>query len=66
MLSSIKAIQAQQLYRVQPVTINNGSNDRNHNESVNEKNFFARGAYNLEYPSVEGSPVLGRALDIRA
>lgn len=68
MLDSIKAIQAQQLYKVQPVSLNDGSNGRRPQEtSLNQNaNFFMRGGYNLEYPSVEGSPVLGKSLDFRA
>ena len=66
MLDSIKAIQAQQLYRVQPVAYNDGSNGRKPNSSEFNKNFFTNGSYNLEYPSVKGSPTLGRSLDLRA
>lgn len=68
MLDSIKAIQAQQLFKVQPVSFNDGSNGRRPQEtSLNQNaNFFMRGGYNLEYPSVEGSPVLGKSLDFRA
>ena len=68
MLDSIKAIQAQQLYKVQPVSFNDGSNGKRTQEtSLNQNaNFFMRGGYNLEYPSVEGSPVLGKSLDFRA
>ncbi len=68
MLDSIKAIQAQQLFKVQPVSLNDGSNGRRPQEtSLNQNaNFFMRGGYNLEYPSVEGSPVIGKSLDFRA
>ena len=68
MLDSIKAIQAQQLFKVQPVSFNEGSNGRRPQETTfnQNANFFMRGAYNLEYPSDEGSPVLGRSLDFRA
>lgn len=65
MLDSIKAVQAQQLYRVQPVSFNDGSGGRQQRNS--EVNFFSNGgAYNLNRPSVEGSPTLGRSLDLIA
>lgn len=67
MLDSIKAIQAQQLYKVQPVAYNDGSNGRKAGDAgMNNNNFFMNGSYNLEYPSVKGSPTLGRSLDLRA
>ncbi len=62
MLDSIKAVQAQQLYRVQPVSLNDGSNGRQQKNS--EVNFFSSGNYNLNRPSIEGSPTLGRSLDL--
>lgn len=64
MLDSIKAVQAQQLYRVQPVSFNDGSGGRQQRNS--EVNFFTNGAYNLNRPSVENSPTLGRSLDLLA
>ena len=64
MLESIKAVQAQQLYRVQPVSFNEGSNGRQQKNS--EVNFFTNGAYSLNRPSVEGSPTVGRSLDLLA
>lgn len=66
MLDSIKAIQAQQLYKVQPVAYNDGSNGRKSGGTESNYNFFASGAYNLEYPKVQGSPTLGKNLDFRA
>lgn len=68
MLDSIKAIQAQQLYKVQPVTLNDSSSTKKSQQAGMNfgENFFMRGHYNLEYPSVEGSPTLGRSLDFRA
>lgn len=65
MLDSIKAVQAQQLYRVQPVAYNDGSNGRQPQRNT-EINFFANGGHNLNYPSVKGSETLGKALDFLA
>lgn len=62
MFDSIKSVQAQQLYRVQPVALNDSSNGRQQKNS--EVNFFANGSYNLNRPSVEGSQTLGRSLDL--
>ena len=64
MLDSIKAVQAQQIYRVQPVAFNDGSNGRQ--QKTSETNFLANGAHNLNYPSVKGSETLGRSLDLLA
>lgn len=64
MLDSIKAVQAQQIYRVQPVAWNDGTNGRQ--QKTSETNFFANGAHNLNYPSVKGSETLGRSLDLLA
>lgn len=67
MLNSIKAIQAQQLYRVQPVAYNDGTNGgRKTQNNPFSDNFFSNGVHNLEYPSIKGSPTLGRSLDLRA
>lgn len=62
MLDSIKSIQAQQMFRVQPVNLNDGSNGRKQNAS--ETNIFANNTYNLNRPSVDGNPNLGRSLDL--
>ncbi len=64
MLDSIKAVQAQQIYKVQPVAWNDGSNGRQ--QKTSEANFFSSGMYNLNYPSVKGSETLGRSLDLLA
>lgn len=64
MLDSIKAVQAQQIYKVQPVAWNDGSNGRQ--QKTSEANFFSNGAHNLNYPSVKGSDTLGRSLDLLA
>lgn len=65
MLNSIKAIQAQQLYKVQPVSLQDGSNGRKPQNATLDDDFFMSGKYNLEYPKVEGSPTLGKSLDLR-
>lgn len=67
MLNSIRAIQAQQLYKVPPVSYDNGAkNKKNQSSAINNNNFFMNGSYNLEYPKVQGSATLGRNLDFRA
>ena len=47
MLNSIKAIQAQQLYKVQPVSLQDGSNGRKPQNAALNDNFFMSGKYNL-------------------
>lgn len=64
MLDSIKAVQAQQMYRVQPVAYNDGSNGRQ--QKNNEVNFFANGGHNLNYPSIKGNETIGKSLDLLA
>lgn len=64
MLDSIKAVQAQQIYKVQPVAWNDGSNGRQ--QKTSETNFFSSGKYNLNYPSVKGSETVGKSLDLLA
>lgn len=63
-MESIKAIQAQQIYRVQPVAWNDGTSSRQQKNS--EVNFFANGGHNLNYPSIKGSDTVGRSLDLLA
>ena len=65
MLDSVKAIQAQQIYRVQPVSLDEKSNNRNNQQQqLLGVNFFTGKAYSPNYPSVENSPTLGRSLDL--
>ncbi len=64
MLDSVKAVQAQQMYRVQPVAYNDGSNGRQQKNT--EFNFFANGLHNLNYPSIKGSETVGKSLDLLA
>lgn len=62
---SVKAIQAQQLFRVQPVSLEEKSNNRNfRQQDMQGVNPFTGKAYNPLYPSVENSPKLGRSLDL--
>ena len=62
---SVKAIQAQQLYKVQPVSLEEKSDRRNFRQQSTEGvNPFTGKAYNPLYPSVENSPKLGRSLDL--
>lgn len=64
MFDSIKAVQAQQMYRVQPVSYNDGSNGKQQKNS--EVNFFSNGANNLNYPSIKGNETVGKSLDLLA
>lgn len=64
MFDSIKAVQPQQIYRVQPVTYNDGSNGRQQKNS--EVNFFANKGNNLNYPSIKGNETVGKSLDLLA
>lgn len=65
MLDSVKAIQAQQIYRVQPISLNEKSNYKNNEQQRSVGvNFFTGKTYYPNYPSVEGSPVLGKSLDL--
>lgn len=65
MLDSVKAIQAQQIYRVQPISLNEKSNyNNNEQQRFVGVNFFTGKTYSPNYPSVEGSPVLGKSLDL--
>ncbi len=64
MLDSIKAVQAQQIYKVQPVAWNDGTNAKQQKNA--EVNFFANGGHNLNYPSIKGSETLGKSLDLLA
>ena len=63
---SVKAIQAQQLYKVQPVSLEENSGRRNSEQQIVQQgvNPFTGKAYNPLYPSVENSPKLGRSLDL--
>ncbi len=62
---SVKAIQAQQLYKVQPVSLEEKSNNRNfRQQETTGINPFTNKNYNPLYPSVENSPTLGRSLDL--
>ena len=65
MLDSIKAVQAQQLYRVQLVAFNDGSNGRQAQKN-SEINFFANGYNTLNHPSVKGNDTIGKSLDLLA
>lgn len=65
MLDSVKAIQAQQVYRVHPVSLDEKSNHRNNQQQqMAGVNFFTGKAYSPNYPSVENSPTLGHSLDL--
>lgn len=67
MLDLVKAIQAQQIYRVQPVSLDeksNNNNSRNNQQLLGGVNFFTGKSYSPNYPSVENSPTLGRSLDL--
>lgn len=62
---SVKSIQAQQIYKVQPVTLEEKSNQRNFRQKeLTGVNPFTGKSYNPLYPSVENSPTLGRSLDL--
>ncbi len=66
MLESVKAVQAQQLYKVQPVSLyeTNGRQDNRQQMLFSGFNASTGKSYNPFYPSVENSPVLGRSLDL--
>lgn len=66
MLDSVKAIQAKQMYRVQPVSLDEKSQGRNNQQQqlLGGVNFFTGKSYTPNYPSVEGSPTLGKSLDL--
>ena len=66
MLESVKAIQAQQLYKVQPVNLfeTTGRQDNRQQSLLGGFNASTGKSYNPFYPSVENSPVLGRSLDL--
>lgn len=67
MLDSVKAIQAQQLYRVQPISLDEkSSQNKNNNQQqlLTGINMFTGRSYSPSYPSVENSPTLGRSLDL--
>ena len=66
MLESVKAIQAQQLYKVQPVSLyeTNGRQDNRQQALLGGFNESTGRSYNPFHPSVENSPVLGRSLDL--
>ncbi|MBR6098687.1 hypothetical protein IKP85_02965 [bacterium] len=62
---SVKSIQAQQLFKVQPVNLEEKSNQRTFKQQeMTGVNPFTGKAYNPLYPSVENSPTLGRSLDL--
>ena len=62
---SVKAIQAQQIYKVQPVSLDEKSNQRKpRQQNMSGVNPFTGQAYNPLYPSVENSPTLGKSLDL--
>jgi hypothetical protein len=62
---SVKAVQAQQLYKVQPVSLEDKSNQRNfRQQEMAGINPFTQKTYNPFYPSVENSPTLARSLDL--
>lgn len=61
---SVKSIQAQQLFRVQPVNLEEKANRRNSKQQeLSGLNPFTGKAYSPLYPSVENSPTLGKSLD---
>ena len=63
---SVKSIQAQQIYKVQPVTVEENAGRRAFPQQEQEMqgvNPFTGKAYNPLYPSVENSS-LGRSLDL--
>jgi len=66
MLDSVKAIQAQQIYRVQPVSLDEKSKNRNNQQQqlLGGVNFFTGKSYTPNYPSVENSPTLAKSLDL--
>lgn len=67
MFKSIEAIQAQQLYKVQPVSLYEQNNDqRNNSQQAMLTGFiaFSGKTYNPFYPSVENSPTLARSIDL--
>ena len=67
MLETVKAIQAQQLYKVQPVSLyeTNGRQQDNRQQALlGGFNMTTGKSYNPFYPSVENSPILGRSLDL--
>ncbi len=63
---SVKAVQAQQLYKVPPVVLDEKSNRKSAppQQQMAGVNPFTQKAYNPLYPSVENSPTLGRSLDL--
>ena len=65
MFEAIKAIQAQQVYKVHPVNLFETSTNRN-NPMIQTSgvNPFSGQSYNPFYPSVENSPTLARSLDL--
>ena len=63
---SVKSVQAQQIYKVQPVAFEEKTNRRAFHQQEQEMagvNPFTGKAYNPLYPSVENSS-LGRSLDL--
>ena len=68
MFESIKAIQAQQVYKVQPVNLFETSTSRNPLSQLPSQTLgatpFSGQSYNPFYPSVENSPTLARSLDL--
>jgi len=63
---SVKAIQAQQLYKVPPVVFDEKSNNRNisQRQEYTGINPFKQNVYTPNHPSVENSPTLGKNLDL--
>ena len=62
---SVKSVQAQQIYRVQPVTLEEKSNRRNFKQQeLSGINPFSGKSYSPAYPSVENSPTLAKSLDL--
>lgn len=64
MFESIKAVSAQNIFKVQPVSMNDGSNGRNQTKS--DVNIFAGINNSLNAPSIQGSATLGKSLDLLA
>ena len=63
---SVKAIQAQQIYKIQPVTIDEKAQKRTPQQQqiISGGNPFVAAKYSPMHPSVENSPTLGRHLDL--
>ena len=62
---SVKAVQAQQIYKVQPVSLEEKNDRRNfRQQDMSGVNPFTGKSYCPSYPSIENSPKLGRSLDL--